>query len=94
MSNREPKEAVIEFLKKKLPNLTCPLCHTNDFEIQSPGDRLILHELEYRELPTTKLYPGKVAGHAPAVTLTCLNCAHFLFFSWQYILRSIEESGI
>jgi hypothetical protein len=91
MADREPKEIVTEFLARKLPDLKCPLCHTDKFEIQSPTDKLIAVELEYRNVTTSPIRRGITAGHAPAVTLTCLNCAHFLFFSWQYILRSLTE---
>jgi hypothetical protein len=82
------RELIPEYLSANVPDLKCPVCGHDGFEIQaSPDGDLILHEMQFFYPPTNPLYQGKRAGSAPAAMLVCTRCAHVLLFSWTYILR-------
>jgi hypothetical protein len=75
---------VLLFFRTHHPDLKCPVCGAEEFEIQYEDESGLL------VLPSAAAF-GRDGPVAPVIAVCCLKCAHLLFFSFTVIKEKIAQ---
>lgn len=77
------EEDLALFFKVKFSEMTCPVCGGEKFDVLFSDDDKYL---ELRSGPGIREIGRTIQRHVyPALVLTCDNCAHALFFSYEKV---------
>lgn len=83
------REEVFDFFATKLPDLKCPACGQEEFEVAFSEDAQFSALLSGSDL--MEFSPQSSASFAPAIIVTCNTCFYMLPFSYLGIVNWVAQ---